>query len=64
MATSIHRETAQIIPFPARSPRRLDIGRGIPVGRDAAVSVVDSCWYHEEALKESSAGSSEPAKPC
>jgi hypothetical protein len=57
MAINIHRETARIYQFPVTPRRRLDNGKTVPaVGLEATLSVVDDCWYHEEALHE-------PVKP-
>lgn len=65
MGTELHREAAKIIPFPRRPRIRGDIGSSSPAGGiDSAASVVDTCWYHDEAVKTSSSASLEQSKPC
>lgn len=63
--TSIHRETAQILAFPARPRRRLENGMTAPAGiYEMAPGVVDaSCWYHDEAVQDSGLTPERP-KPC
>jgi hypothetical protein len=53
MAMNVHRETARIYEFPLRPRLRLEDGRTIPTsGPEFAPSVVDQCWYHNEALHD------------
>jgi len=63
MAINIHRETATIHQFPVRPRRRLENGKTVPTGVfDVTLSIVDDCWYHEEALHEPD--KPERPKPC
>ncbi|MBW6423222.1 DUF2735 domain-containing protein [Rhizobium sp. XQZ8] len=65
MATvNIHRETAQILAFPARPRRKLDNGLTAPAGiYEMSPDVVDvSCWYHDEAVQDGS--KTDRPKPC
>ncbi|TWF54837.1 DUF2735 domain-containing protein [Neorhizobium alkalisoli] len=64
MAINIHRESAKIIEFPIRPRRRMEGGLTVPAGRyEVAVSVVESCWYHDEAVHDEVASEERP-KPC
>ncbi|WP_117191663.1 DUF2735 domain-containing protein [Rhizobium terrae] len=64
MTTNIHRETAKVYQFPIRQRVRLDNGRTLPTGiYDVAPAVVDTnCWYHDEAVREST--KTDRPKPC
>jgi hypothetical protein len=60
----IHRETAKIYQFPVNPRRRLDNGLTTPLGvGDIVFSVVDTCWYHDEAVREEEREPEKP-KPC
>ncbi len=49
----IHRETAKIYEFPLMQRRRLDNGLTAPAPpKEVVFSVVDTCWYHSEAIRE------------
>jgi hypothetical protein len=58
MAIGVHHETAKIYPFPKRfaAPERRP---AVDIERDITQSVYESCWYHDEAIKEAA----EPAQP-
>ncbi len=61
---SIHRETAKIYEFPLLQRRRLDNGLTAPVpSGDVVFSVVDTCWYHGDAIREDDHTPDRP-KPC
>ncbi len=63
MATT-HKETARVYQFPVRPRRRLDNGLTVPsIPAEVALSVVDSCWYHDEAVREDDKPQGRP-KPC
>jgi hypothetical protein len=65
MTINIHRETAKIYEFPFSARRRLENGRTVPTGIfDAATSVVDICFYHEEAVREGEPRMGDRPKPC
>ncbi|TCV74583.1 uncharacterized protein DUF2735 [Neorhizobium sp. R1-B] len=65
MTTDIHRETARIYQFPIRPRRRLDNGATAPSSDlEIAGNVVDTCWYHDEAVKDSTSKTNERPKPC
>ncbi|MDP9810796.1 hypothetical protein J2W42_003659 [Rhizobium tibeticum] len=58
MAIDVHHETAKIYAFPKRfaaTERR----PAVDIERDITPSVYESCWYHDEAIKEAA----EPAQP-
>jgi hypothetical protein len=60
----IHRETAKIYQFPLSPRRRLDDGLTVPAkGADIVLSVVDTCWYHDEAIRDDENPKGRP-KPC
>jgi hypothetical protein len=60
MDNTTHRETAQIYQFPVARTRhvghRPDTER---LSQRIADAVLDDCWYHDEAVRQSAA----PAKP-
>lgn len=61
---SVHRETAKIYQFPLSQRRRLDNGLTVPsVPVDVSLSVVDMCWYHDEAIRAEDLPDDRP-KPC
>jgi hypothetical protein len=61
---SVHRETAKIYQFPLTQRRRLDNGTTVPsVPGDVVLSVVDMCWYHDEAIRDEDLPKGRP-KPC
>ncbi|MFB9947756.1 DUF2735 domain-containing protein [Rhizobium puerariae] len=65
MATNIHRKTAQIIQFPVLPRRRPGTGKAVPAGNhEVAVTVVDTCWYHDEAVREGDSRPGDRPKPC
>ncbi len=64
MTTNIHRETAKIYQFPIRPRRRLENGATVPQDLEIVVSVVDTCWYHDEAVKDAAPKNGERPKPC
>jgi len=60
----IHRETAKIYEFPLMQRRRLDNGLTAPAAsKEVIFSVVDTCWYHGEAIREDEHAHDTP-KPC
>jgi hypothetical protein len=64
MTIDIHRETAKILQFPLRPRQRLGNGTTLPgAAYEVALSVVDSCWYHDEAVQELPSKPDRP-KPC
>ena len=65
MAVNVERGGAKIYQFPLQPRRRLEEARpGPKTFYDIApVSVVDQCWYHEEAIR-SEASETEAPKPC
>ena len=53
MTIDVHRETATIIRFPLGPRRRLENGTTLPGStHNVALTVIDSCWYHDEAVRE------------
>jgi hypothetical protein len=61
---SVHRESAKIYQFPLTQRRRLDNGMTVPsVPSDVVLSVVDMCWYHDEAVRGEIKPEERP-KPC
>ena len=59
-----HRETAKIYEFPVMQRRRLDNGLTAPApSKEVVFSVVDTCWYHSEAIREDEHAPEMP-KPC
>lgn len=65
MTTDIRRETAKILQFPVRSRRRLEGGRTVPATiYEMSASVVDDCWYHDEAVKDEAPKTLDRPKPC
>ena len=62
--TSIHRETAKIYQFPLMPRMRPDKGGGHPgVPVKAPLVVVDTCWYHDQAIKNETRDTERP-EPC
>lgn len=60
----IHRDTAKIYQFPLRPRHRLDNGLTVASGdRDVVIAVVDTCWYHAEAVRGEDVTPERP-KPC
>jgi hypothetical protein len=60
----IHRDTAKIYQFPLSQRRRLDNGLTTPLkAGDIVLSVVDTCWYHDEAIRDDDHKPERP-KPC
>jgi hypothetical protein len=60
----IHRDTATIYQFPIRPRRRLDNGLTTPLAStEVTLSVVDTCWYHDEAIRDEERVPERP-KPC
>ena len=61
---TIHRETAKIYQFPLMPRMRSDKG-STPPGSAGKVPlvVVDTCWYHDDAIKDETRGPEGP-KPC
>jgi len=65
MTTDIRRETAKILPFPVRPRRRMENGRTAPAGiYEVPASVVDDCWYHDEAVRDEAPKLTDRPKPC
>ncbi|AYD01923.1 DUF2735 domain-containing protein [Neorhizobium sp. NCHU2750] len=60
---SVHRESAKIYQFPLMPRRRLDNGLTVPSAPDVVLSVVDMCWYHDEAVRGEDQPQERP-KPC
>ncbi len=64
MASEMHSEGARIFQFPLRPRLRLDNGRTAPATAvEAMVSVVDQCFYHDEAVR-SDTTDLDRQKPC
>ncbi|TDK39165.1 DUF2735 domain-containing protein [Rhizobium deserti] len=63
MTIDMHRETATILQFPLQPRLRLEGGKTIAGGYERAVVVVDTCWYHEEAVRDATPKPERP-KPC
>ena len=63
MTMDMHRETAKILQFPLRPRLRLENGTTTLGGYERAVVVVDTCWYHDEAVRDTAAKPERP-KPC
>jgi hypothetical protein len=62
--TSIHRETAKIYQFPLMPRMRPDKdGNGASAATKVPLVVVDTCWYHDEAIKDEATNPERP-KPC
>ncbi|MGZ2455271.1 glutamine synthetase translation inhibitor GstI [Rhizobium sp. IY2] len=56
MPTGFHRESATIYQFPVKSMRATNrFERARLMEREAAdvCDALDSCWYHDEAVRES-----------
>ncbi|MGO7481031.1 glutamine synthetase translation inhibitor GstI [Rhizobium ruizarguesonis] len=57
MPTGFHRESATIYQFPVKAIRTANrFERARPMEREAAEvcdAALDSCWYHDEAVRES-----------
>jgi len=57
MPTGFHRESATIYQFPVKAIRNANrFERARLMEREAAEvcdAVLDSCWYHDEAVRES-----------
>ena len=62
MAIGVHHETATIYAFPGKrftaEPRK-----SIDLESQLEPSVYDSCWYHDEAMKEAEKPSPPQFKP-
>ena len=56
MPTGFHRESATIYQFPVKPPRAASLfERAKLMEREAADicdAALDSCWYHDEAVRE------------
>ncbi len=59
MAIGVHHETAKIYPFPEALHAAAERRPAVDIERDITQSVYESCWYHDEAIKEAA----EPAQP-
>ena len=59
MATGTHHGSATIYTFPGGRFTSARLRQKAELEKDIVHSVYDSCWYHEEAMKEADA----PAKP-
>lgn len=59
MATVIHQESAKIFAFPAKRFKPAGARSKVDLTADLVPSVYESCWYHDDAMKEEQA----PAKP-
>ncbi|MBP1846382.1 hypothetical protein J2046_004657 [Rhizobium petrolearium] len=66
MKTNIHRETAKIYQFPIRPRQRPGNGRTAPGDEihEVAANVLDTCWYHDEAVRDDETRSNDRPKPC
>ncbi|MGK6316496.1 DUF2735 domain-containing protein [Neorhizobium sp. DT-125] len=65
MTTDIRRDTAKIYQFPVRPRRRLENGRTASASiYEMSASVVDDCWYHDEAVKDEAPKAADKPKPC
>ena len=63
MTIDMHRETAKILQFPLRPRLRLENGTTMAGVYDRAVAVIDTCWYHDEAVRDASRKPEYP-QPC
>lgn len=59
MANGVHHETATIYAFPAKRFAATERRPAVDLERHITPSVYESCWYHDEAIKEAA----EPAQP-
>ncbi|MDQ0559756.1 hypothetical protein QO004_001538 [Rhizobium mesoamericanum] len=59
MAIGVHHETAKIYTFPIKSFAGAERRQTVDIEKDVIPSVYESCWYHDEAIKETA----EPAQP-
>jgi hypothetical protein len=63
MTIDMHRETAKILQFPLRPRLRLENGTTMPGGYERSLAVIDTCWYHDEAVRDATPKPERP-KPC
>jgi hypothetical protein len=59
MVTGVHHESATIYAFPAKRFASTGPRHNIDMEAAMAPCVYDSCWYHDDAMKQEEA----PAKP-
>jgi hypothetical protein len=59
MATGVHHESAKIYAFPTKRFQPAGFRQKADIAEDIVPTVYDSCWYHEEAMKDAET----PAKP-
>ncbi|OJT96149.1 MAG: hypothetical protein BGN83_11095 [Rhizobium sp. 63-7] len=66
MDTGLHQQTAKIYQFPLRGRRRFDDVRAALMSDlekfEMAPAVVDTCWYHDEAVRDAGQDTSDGAK--
>ncbi|EPE94911.1 DUF2735 domain-containing protein [Rhizobium grahamii] len=53
MTIGVHHETATIYSFPAKRFVAAEPRMSVDLESQMEASVYDSCWYHDEAMKES-----------
>ncbi len=59
MITGVHHESATIYAFPGKRFAAASTRQKTDIAEDIGPCVYDSCWYHEDAMKEAET----PAKP-
>ncbi len=59
MVTGVHHESATIYAFPTKRFASSPLHQKVDLEKDLEPCVYDSCWYHEDAMKEEEAS----AKP-
>ncbi|WP_377291251.1 DUF2735 domain-containing protein [Rhizobium sp. SG2393] len=64
MLTTPHRESAQIIAFPAGGRRgflrQAQIGSDAKVSDNICVEALDTCWYHSDAIRTATPSTMDP----
>ncbi len=63
MAIGVHHETATIYTFPGKRFTAADRHQTVDLEKDIEPSVYESCWYHNEAIKEAETPSPPRFKP-
>jgi hypothetical protein len=59
MVIGVHHESATIYAFPAKRFSSAGLRQKADIAEDIGPCVYDSCWYHEDAMKEEAT----PASP-
>ncbi|MBW9114093.1 DUF2735 domain-containing protein [Rhizobium cauense] len=63
MAIGVHHGTATIYTFPKKRFAAVERSPKVDLERDMIPSVYESCWYHEEAMKEAETPATPKFKP-